>query len=176
MNNISITEKDLYRYVFYPNILSIEKSNYIAQNIDQFKDELSLFNNFKESVEVDVSDEILNKIHNKINRYSEQKEIILNIISPNPDQEYSPSAADNSMDKSKELIKTFLDKTNNFLGKIITTTDHLKVYVFSKISAKQLIFEITLFPSNSVHTISSEDLPLIITPIQEIKQIKLKFI
>lgn len=168
---MEVTEKDLYKFVFSPNELSSSKFEYISSNIEQFKAEIELLSEIKENLNETFSDDILDRIHNKIAEKETENQIILEPIKKENDSKYLILAADSP--KSEQLVntQTFQDLKNKFLAKVISTNDSNKIYIFQKNRPISSNINITLHPSLDTHSMKVNDLPCIITPKQNIEKI-----
>lgn len=62
-------EKDLYSLVFFPNILSLNKIEYINANKERFRNEFELLNALKDYIEDQVSKEIIARVKLKIKEF-----------------------------------------------------------------------------------------------------------
>ncbi len=67
---MSIFEKDLFNYVFFPDILSKEKYNLIENSKSKFQNELTLLSEIKENLKEKVSDDIIERIMLKLHEYN----------------------------------------------------------------------------------------------------------
>lgn len=169
-----ISEKDLYIFVFYQNQLSEEKVNYIKNNRSKFESELSLLEEIKENMAGDVESGIVERINSKIEKSNKPTTILLNkLVIENND--HLILAADSPEEEMKTRTDTFKDKGNKFLGKILTTDKMNRIYIFKNFREEIYNMTITLFPSRQSYTISSADLPLVVTPPQYIEQLELEF-
>ncbi|MCW8850741.1 MAG: hypothetical protein OQJ81_12235 [Melioribacteraceae bacterium] len=169
-----ISEKTLYKYVFCPSALSEEERLFILKNDERFKEDLDSLNAIKASLEHELSDTILDKIHRKIIHASAKKGIVLNLINHSDNNEKCIFAADSVRSKLQDETCSYSDESNNYLIKVINKDTVNKIYVFTKDEILDLEYSVTLFPSKEVYYTNSEDMPLIISPQQNIKSIILK--
>jgi len=172
---MNISEKDLYKYIFYPNKLSKEKFDYISLNKATFKSEIDYLKNIKNSYPSLISNEITNKILDKIEIFEKGNEIILYKIEPDSDNDYLILAADSPREKAEIITSTFKDNNGLFLIKINTTSDRSKIYLFFQDMEKRHEYNLTLNPSGENFEFNSAQLPLIVKPLANIKNINLKF-
>ncbi len=173
---MEIREKDLYKFVFYSSELSRDKFEFIKKNIEQFRAEIELLAEIKGNLNETFSDDILNKIHDKIAEQETDNQIILEPIKKEEDSKYLILAADSP--KSEQLVnsQTFQDLKNKFLAKVITTKDSNKIYIFQKNISLNSNINVTLHPSLDTHKMKVNDLPCIITPKQNIDKISIDLI
>ena len=173
MDNIS--EKDLYKFTFYPLSLSEERRIYIENNFEKFEDDLNILKSIQKDLAKNVSDNLLDRIYKKIDSQAHSSQIVLDFVKPNDDDDRITFAADSQQPDSKPLVSTFIDNANNILGKIITKDKKHFIYIFSKTQPKSSNFDLILHPSKEIYSTNFEDLPLIISPEQIISSISLRF-
>ena len=168
-----ISEKDLYMFVFYPDRLPGVKIDYINLNITKYEEELKLLNEIKASLDEPHSQNIYSKIDEKIIEYSDPSEIILEKIKVNDDSEYNIMYADSPSSLSYVKSETFKDEKNKYLGKVLSSNENTRVFIFKKDKKKFLEFRITLYPSKETYYTNSQDMPLVLIPSQTINRIHL---
>lgn len=172
----NITEKDLFNFIFYPEILDKNKSEFININKQNFKDELEFLQNLNIELQNPLSDSVVEKLNNKIAELNNVKSIILNRekkdFKSNND-EYCLAAASENFDKTN--CATFKDKESNYLLKLFFGNPRNKLYIFAKDDIENKNFEITLLPSNNKFKFSTKDLPFSFTESEIIDQIILNF-
>lgn len=173
---MEIKEKDLYKFVFYSSELSRIKFEFIKNNIEQFKAEIELLSGIKENLNETFSDDILDKIHDKIAEQETDFQIILEPIKKEEDSKYLILAADSP--KSEQLVnsQTFQDLTNKFLAKVISTNDSNKIYIFQNNNKLISDIKITLHPSLDSYRMKINDSPYIVKPKQNIDKISIDLI
>lgn len=171
---IHLTEKDLFTYVFYPDNLSDEKRILINTNLEKFNAELELLNEIKDSLGQHVPKSILDRIHEKIDKFENKNGYLLEKINSIVDSEYLILAADSPVNNSSPKTETFLDSHNKFMCKIISTNDVNKIYIFSNLDNVDLEFDVTLLPSKETFIVNKKNMPIILSPKQIIDQIKLR--
>lgn len=169
-----ISENTLYRYIFYPETLSDEEILLISNNSERYKEDLDHLEAIKSNLKNELSDIILDKIHEKINRASAKEGITLNLVNPIDEEGKCILAADSVSSEAKQNTCSYTDESNNYLIKIINNDDVNKIYLFTKGKTKEDEYTLTLFPSKEVFYVNTDDLPLLISPQQIIKSILLK--
>ncbi|MCB0731782.1 MAG: hypothetical protein KDC88_12180 [Ignavibacteriae bacterium] len=172
MENIS--EKDLYKFVFYPEDLDKKVYDFIKLNFEKYKSQIDLLQSIKSNVEQEVSDDILDKIYKKIDEQTKSNEIILEKIKRKSDIDYLVLAADSEIKAKTITTDTFTDLKSNYIGKIINNDNYNKIFIFSKQMNKFFDFSITLYPSKDKIYSNSNDQPIFIQPKQNITKIKLE--
>ena len=168
------SEKALYKYVFCPNALLEEERLFILENSEAFSEDLDHLREIKSSLEQELSDTILDKIHTKIIKASAKEGIILDLIHPTDGDEKYVLAADSVKSEINQSTCSYFDESNNFLIKVVNKDEINKIYIFTKIEIEDLEYAVTLLPSKEVYYLNSEDMPLIVSPQQIIKSIQLK--
>ena len=131
---MNITEKDLFNYVFFPDILSRQRYNQISENKSKFFNELTFLSEYKENLKEKVSDKIIEKILSKLEAYSNSFGIVLEKTN-NP--HLFPSgklvlAAESPILEQKLRTDTFEDKNSEYLVKIITDQQQNRIFIFNK--------------------------------------------
>jgi hypothetical protein len=170
---IEITEKDLYKFVFYPEQLSDEKRDYIISNYSVYEDLIDELNSYKDNLDLDVSDEILENINEKIDAAQSEDTIVLSRIERNANLNQLRIAADSPRPSEYTRTETFVDPDNQFLAKVIQHKERTKVFILPKDETGVFEIKLTLFPSNEVYHTNIKDMPLILDPIQNINSIHL---
>ena len=169
-----ISENTLFRYIFYPETLSEEEYLFTSKRSEKYKENLDLLRAIKSSLNNELSDTILDKIHEKISKASTKDGITLNLIEPIDDEGNCILAADSAKPEQKQNICSYIDESNYYLIKIISKDDSNKIYIFTKSEVKDAEYSLTLIPSNQTYYVNTDDLPLLISPQQKIKSILLK--
>lgn len=171
---MEILERDIFDFIFYPEIL--EKSKHIfIKNSGNFKKEIDFLRNIKSHYQGKISDEIIKKIRDSITKQNYFKIIKLNkIINCNsPKSNDLVLAADSPKLNKKQSIETFEDEDSNYLIKIICSTTSNKIYLFNKDNIEMHNVKLYLEPSGESYIMESSKKPLILSPKQEISNISL---
>ena len=170
-----ISEKTLYKFVFFPETVEEEERIFISQNVDQFRENIKFLEEMKTDLYKELPESILNRIYKKIEETSLTDGITLNLIKNTDDKGKCILAADSISDATPKTC-SFVDETNSYLIKVINKEEKTYIYIFTKIQEEDLEYSLTLFPSKENHYLNTSDLPLIISPQQKIKSIQLKTI
>lgn len=171
---MKILEKDIFNFIFYPDILDNGKHLYL-KNGKEFKKEVDFLRDFKNHYQGKISDEIIKKIRVLIEGQKHFNIIKLNkIINYNtPKSNDLVLAADSPKLNKKQSIETFEDKDSNYLIKIICDTTSNKIYLFNKDNLEMHNVKLYLEPSGQSYIMESSKKPLILSPKQEITNISL---
>lgn len=172
---MSINEKELFLFVFYPDKLSRENFEYINNNKKVFNEELGLLNSLKIMENESVSDIILQKIYHKIKEKQNRNLIELNKdLNSNDDLSRLVLAADSPTLDRVSQTETFRDKDSHYLIKVISNNDSNKLFIFNDENAELRDFTITIKPSGNTYKIDSSTEPLLIQPKEIIEKISLE--
>lgn len=169
-----VSEKDIYLFVFFPEELTREKRNFIKLNSKKYAYEIELLESIKNNLNEPVGNDIFERIYKKIIEQSENDIIVLEKVAPKTDPDYLVLAAESPKNDTNFSTETFSDSNNYFLGKVITTNIENKVYVFSKVPQNDRDVKLTLLPSKDIHIVNLKDMPLILSPRQNITSIQLQ--
>lgn len=162
-----ILEKDIFTFVFYPEYLSAEKTEYILNYRGKYKNELNLLSNIRDSLKDNVSDDIIDRI--KI-RISERKTDFIEFKKIDYQEsllDYPVIAADSPKLERELRTDTYCDSASSFLIKILTNKDENRIYVFSNNQSDIEEYKLNIEPSGESFEISKNK-PLIISPKQDI--------
>ena len=170
---MKITEKDLYKFVFYSDELSSDKLDFIKSNMSKFKASINLLLNIKENINNDIPFNTLKNVYDKIDEHENDQQIILEPVSNEVDSEYLVLAADSPSTEPLISSKTFQDSKSKFLAKVIFNNECNKIYIFPRNKKPYNNLELTLSPSQDSYLINLKDTPLIIEPKQNIDKITL---
>jgi hypothetical protein len=161
-NKINITESDIFRYIFFPDKLSVEKRDYLT-NSNVYENEIKFYNALKTSMQSELSFSIKEKIAKKIPAYQ-----LLKIYELHPQRFEQPQAkrsttilaAASPEIKPEVTVKTFLDDEKSLLIKFLNFGDHSKVYVFSANDEVLTNFKIKFLPQNIEFSLLDNTEPL----------------
>jgi len=145
---MSITEKDIFYSVFYPNKLSDEKLHLIIEN-QNFSSAVDVYNNIKNSLSKEVSPSLKAKIAEKIPAYKFTRVYELFPWTMEASEFYTSTAvlAAATVDTNSALFsKTFIDKEKNIIIRLIGTVKKARLFVFPVSGEKLGEFTLTLNP------------------------------
>ena len=167
LKNSSLTEQDIFNYIFYPDNLDSEKKNYIDNHAEDYAAQIE-FCMALNRAEV-LKDENFEPIQHKVN-IIELYPVKLNINSNN--NQLTLAAASSELSKRIET-KTFTDDNSQFLVRLVAADGEKKLYVFSK-NKEFKEAKLTLFPSQRSFRINSFELPIKIDNLEEIEKISIE--
>jgi hypothetical protein len=170
---MNISEKELFYFIFYPDKLSEEVTEFIKMNIDIYKDEIDLLKLTKATMNEKVPEDILKKIHQKIKDYEDTSFVVLKKVDNNTeiDNELLALAADSPKIENSNTVATYADKNSKYLVKIISNTTENRLHIFNKDNEEIKNFQITILPSGTTFDIESSNTHLVVKPMQEIASI-----
>lgn len=168
---INITEKDLYDYIFDQEKLTHDKIRYIELNTVLYNHDLDLLNELKENLINSVDELIVAKINEKIGNYSSNNQITLKKRIINTNLESLSNKIDFNETETSFIKDSYWDESNIILGKVVSTKDDCKIYIYSNLFKEIKDLKLTLYPSGDNHYSSSANLPLIINPRETIDEI-----
>ncbi len=170
-----VTERDLFNYIYYPDTLSEEIFNFIKQNQVKFKKELDLLSATKKSQNENVPEEILEKIHLKINAIENRKIVKLfkEKSAVEKGEDYLVLAAESPTLERIIQTETFKDEDSHYLIKVISDKEFNKIFIFSQDNSELKDFTITLEPSGDSYNVETSSKPFIVRPRQNIERISL---
>jgi hypothetical protein len=155
-NKISVTEEDLFKFVFYRDELPEEKLIYLVENKQLFAEELDFLKSFEQNInkgKAGNSNAPSSVIHLK-------KDATTRIFNSS---RVKLVAASETMTKDIETA-TFNDEGHNYIIRQVADKDKNQLFLFPKVEDKSQKISITLFPPKlkySVNKIATTiDLPL----------------
>lgn len=168
---MNITEKDLYKYVFYNSELPENKRDFISNNLDKFSDALDLLKEIESNLESDVSSVIMDRILGLIEAQNPRVEFVLKPLKVQNFQDHFMLAADSASVEFNNLTQTFVDSGNNFLIKVVSVENENKLYVFPREKSVNVDLSLTIYPSNEKHLVDKSSSSYILVNKQKIEKI-----
>ena len=173
----SVSEYDLYLFVFHPEQLGDEKREYIAGN-EKFEESISHFRELATSVNEDISESDRNLILSKIGVYRPSDRIFhMFPLQSNSDKKKLPKlqyrAASVEVEESVSS-KTFMDSSKHFMVKANITRHDTKIYIFSRSGEPLHNLTVRIHPGGSVHQMPDNLQPLVIQGKVEVEHISLE--
>ena len=168
---MNITEKDIYKFVFYKSELSQEKQNFISINLDKFAASIELLNEIKLNTENEVSSVTIKKITDLIEQDQPNKEIILTPIDFKNCSDYLTLAADSKSYDGNNTTQTFTDNGNNYIAKIVKGDNETKLFLFANTSIENSEISFVIHPSNEKYSLENNKSNCIVLKKQNIEKI-----
>lgn len=174
---MKVTEKDIFNFVFYPELVKEEIKAFLA-TIECSPDSIAFYKELKSELENSIPIDIKNKIADKIKSY-----LPINIIELHPLKEPEIkkengsrlAAASTTELKPKMTTKTFVDNEKEYLIKVLNYGETTKVFVFSTKDEIVKNFDIVIEPHNLKYHFEDNSEPLRIERSIEPEKIQLQF-
>src|SRR3990167_6271723 len=130
---MNINERDMFNFVFYPENLSTEKVEHL-KNSKIFDAEIDFYRSLKKSLEEELTDDVKQKLAEKIPLYVPMKIFVLYPVKETLKKRKNDIpilAADSTKEKPSVTAKTFIDEHNHYLIRLLNFKESSKIYVFS---------------------------------------------
>lgn len=157
-----ITEKDLFDFVFFPELLSTEKLSYL-KNSDEFSEEIAFFTELKNSLRAEISREETELIAQKIPAYKPAEIIQLFPVEHPKKRKVNGlilAAASENNNKPTVTSRTFYDDNKTYIIKVINYENSCKIFVFSTQYEVIKNFDLVITPDNTRYHIDDNTIPL----------------
>ena len=170
-NNIEITERDIFIFVFSPELLPHGKREYLENNRERFKEEIELCISLRD----DSYDARVDEIAKRVESYIGKCQIVE--LFPSDDRfeknvyKLRLSAASAKLTQ-KVNYSSFADSDSNNVIKIIKTGDQTLMYVFSQHSVSKA--KVTLLPSETTYIVENISQPIEILDERNIEKINVE--
>lgn len=169
---MDISEKDLYKYIMYPEQLEHEKFEYIKSNKEDFKSQLDLLEQLKESIQTDVPPNIVNNIINKINDPAEKTFELFKVDKFKNNSEYS-LVSESHVDYNTPNTYYLEDSESQVQLKIDIFNSKSVVSLFCSFDVEDSELLLKFLPSNYEMVINYDEQPITINKILEFNSIQL---
>ncbi len=172
---MNISEKDIFNFVFSPGKLSNEVKTYINNNIQDFEEEIHLFENIQSDLNRTVPDEIISQIEDRISNINGNKVIEL-YKTPTPaktENRHLTLAAESEpgYNPNNISVDTFWDKNSNYMVKVINAAEEKKLIIFENGNSFIEDFTIKIYPSTKTFEHISNEEPVILDKNEKIEKI-----
>ena len=172
---MEITEKDIFNFVFYTNLLPTEKIKYIEGSTN-FSKGIKFYQSLKLLLSQNLTVEIKNLISEKIPAYKSMMHKLYLVKEVNSKRKSNLTlAADSPKIKSKMTSATFIDDEKQYLIKLHNYENSAKIYVFSTSKEKIENYKIIIHPSNNILEQADNSNPIIIDAPVEVSSMELQF-
>lgn len=171
---MDITEKDLYKFVFYNSELSVDKQNFIRDNLDKFSSSIELLSEMKSQLEMEVSPIIMGRIYDLIADQYPKEEFVLSPVNIENSHDYNILAADSTPIECNNLTQTFSDRGNNYLVKVVSEESQDKLFLFPKDRKINSVLSLTIYPSNEEYLLDKNSSSYLLLKKQKIDKIVIK--
>ena len=173
---MKITERDIFNFVFYNDLLSTEKREYIEES-GNFSKGIRFYQSLKEAINQNLSVEIKNFISEKIPAYNPIKFKLYPIKDVKSKKKNSnlTLAADSPETNTKMEASTFIDEEKRYLAKLLVSDKSSKIYVFSTNDEQLENYKLIIHPSNKIFEQINNSQPLIVDSPIEVSSIEIQF-
>lgn len=174
---MQITEQDIFNFVFFPDLISDDKSGLI-KNSEKYKTEVEFYRSLKELLATDVDPGIKSKLAERVEAYKPVNIFYLYPAKENFKKNHSGRlvfAAASPDDKPKISSRTYYDKSMTYIIKVLNYDGKSKIFVFSP--QFELIEDFTLIisPQNLTYHVTNNTAPLELDFNVEPESISLEF-
>lgn len=173
----TISDYDLYLFVFHPDQLSDGKSEYIAGN-KKYVETLDHFRELAMTTNNSISDSDRELLNSKIGVYRPHDNIIISLY-PHPSNSEGNKqtkvqyrAASVEVDESI-TSKTFFDAKKHYMVKANINHHSTRIYIFSKSGETLHNISLRIHPAGTLHHLDDNTQPLILEGRVEIEHISL---
>ena len=172
---MEITEKDIFNFVFYTNLLPPKKIKYIEGSTN-FSKGIKFYQSLKLLLSQNLTVEIKNLISEKIPVYKSMMHKLYLVKEVNSKRKSNLIlVADSPKIKSKMTSATFIDDEKQYLIKLHNYENSAKIYVFSTSKEKIENYKIIIHPSNNILEQADNSNPIIIDAPVEVSSMELQF-
>lgn len=173
----SVSEYDLYLYVFHPGQLGDEKREYIAGN-KSFEETINYFKEFANAANETITEDDKTLIRSKISVYGTSDKIFyLNPVQHNSDNakksklQYRAASVEVT---ERVTAKTFVDNQKLYMVKVNITDHSTRIYIFASSGEPLHNITLKLQPGGTVHELNDNLEPLVIPGRVEVGHISLE--
>jgi hypothetical protein len=171
---MSISERDIFNFVFAPHLLDDEKKEAVSKN---FPGDVHFYKELKKGKE-DFPEEIKYKIKEKIPAYNLLNSVKLfpyneNKIKKRKDR--PTLAAGSAALKENLIVTTFFDEQKKFISRLLVENDQSKLYIFSTEEEVLNNLKIKMLPSKREYFMENNSSPLLFQSSEKIESIEISF-
>lgn len=173
-----ITEKDIYNYIFFPHLLDEEKKKIMTESTD-YAGLIDVYRGIKAGTEKIPDNSIKNSLAAKIRLYDYNRFFRLKNVEgekPKRKREFTVLAAASENEKPSVTAKSFLDENNQYLIRVIKTTDKTRIYSFSANEQEIKNFKLTILPAGKEFIMKDNSAPLEIDEDLVFEEVQLELI
>ncbi len=169
---MKITEKDIFKYVLFPNELDPVKNKYICENENLFSDRIEYYKYFTEIFnDNNLEGEIKKTVDKIISKLSVVELFPMKNNKPNKSNTLTLAAATKDVAKKMSESITYSDEDSKYLVRVIKNKNQNILYVFPKNDIEDQKLKITLIPSMSIFQIAGGIKQIEIPPQKVIEKI-----
>ena len=172
---MSVTERDIFNYVFFKGTLESEKITVIEENAN-IQSQLLFYKELKEYLIRDISDNTKKKLAEKIPSYTLENVItLLPQILADTSKKISliKYAAASEID-SKASVLAYINEDKNYLIRLHKEENKYKIFVFSTVKDNLKNMQLTFSPSGDTISLKDNLTPFLISLSQIPDKIELR--
>lgn len=157
-----ITEKDIFNFVFYPELVLKKKQEFLINSPD-FKHEIEFYFSLKNSLMEELPFDVKQKLASKIKAYMNNNIIYLYPVEEIKKRKHSNGivlAAASPEERPKISTKTFYDEDKTYIIKVIKYEKSSKVFVFSTQYELMKDYTLIISPNNTKYHMKDNSGPL----------------
>ena len=175
-NNLEITERDIFNYIFFPELVKEEIKMHLSAK-ENFTDAIIFYKELKAEIKKDLTPDIKKKIAEKIPAYRIENVIELYPLKePKAKKQNGGRLAAASADLIPQMTtKTFVDNAKEYLIKVLNYGETTKLFVFSTKNEVVKNFDIIIEPQKLQFHCEDNSEPLLIDHLIDAEKIQLKF-
>lgn len=173
---MKITEQDIFRFVFYKDSLDESKKLFLAES-SLFNNAIEFYQKLKDSLTVEIPDNVKKMIAEKIPSYEFSNVIRLFRIDPEikkKKQDVLVLAAA-SEKKEENRFSSFMDENKEYLVRLEESENRSRIFVFSTKSEQLKKFTLTILPSDKKISFEDNTQPIELSEKIKIDSFQLEF-
>ena len=172
-DDMVVSEKDLFNFVFWKESLSKQKVEYIINNFLRYRESIKFLQKLFDEFANELPPKIWDKLVKKLNESYKKKIFILkkNNFRGKQYGNTPKLCAQSQYEEHPLQVDTFTEETSNFFIKVFTDSIKNKIYFFADDSKIINGIEFQIYPSGKTFKISEDSNPVIISPKEKIENI-----
>lgn len=155
----TITENDLFNYVFFRDSLTEEKKKAILRE-DRFKDSINFYKGMHKELGKSISLEVRKKIARLIPSYRMTEKVDLYPIAVTKTAINKKIYASDENIKQKVVSMSLTDEEKSFLARIICQENHCQLFIFSSNNIILKNFDVTFYPQRKKYHFDDNTKPI----------------
>ena len=172
---MTITEKDIFNYVFFKDTLDKEKITEIEED-NKMLSQIDFYKELKKNLLQDISNDTKKKLNAKIQAYN-----LADVITLFPQELPDTSkrikllkyAAASEMENASSVL-TYINEDKNYLVRLHKDENKYKIFVFSTLQDKLKNLQLTFSPSGEIISLKDNQSPFLISLSQIPDKIEVK--
>jgi len=170
-----IDERDIFKFVFFTELLDAEKRAFLESNEEKFK-QIDFYKKLKYNINKSISPEVRKKLAEKIKVYRLSNVIklfpVVDEVKKHP-SDMPILAAASAPEPPAITAKTFIDENKTFLIRFLTIKDKTKIFTFPITHTDADEIKLTLHPEELNFT-THKDQPIELEGRHEVEWISVE--